>query len=392
MAGGPEGGAIGRMAMAGIGTHITRLTLTDFRNYAALSIDLRPGAVVFTGDNGAGKTNLLEAISLFTPGRGLRRAPYGEVAREGSAGGFALHATFDGPQGAVEIGTGTVNGETIRRVRINGAPARSAEAMLEWLRVVWLTPAMDTLFTGPAGERRRFLDRLVLAVDASHGQRALDYEKAMRGRNRLLADGSRDGAWFEAIEQQMAETGVAIAAARAELVRLLVAMIDKLPGDGPFPQADLALSGDLETQIGLLPAVEVEEGFRRALAVGRERDRAAGRTLDGPHRSDLVVRHRPKAMPAELCSTGEQKALLVGMVLSHARLTGEMSGLRPILLLDEIAAHLDGGRRAALFSILEELNCQAFMTGTEPALFSALAGRAQFLTVDHGTVAPTQDA
>jgi DNA replication and repair protein RecF len=371
-------------------THFTRLSLTDFRNYAGLSIELRPGAVVFTGDNGAGKTNLLEAISLFTPGRGLRRAPYGDVAREGGDGGFALHAVLDGPQGEVEIGTGTVSGEATRRVRINGAPARSADAMLEWLRVVWLTPAMDALFTGPAGDRRRFLDRLVLAIDAGHGQRALDYEKAMRGRNRLLADGSRDGAWFEAIEQQMAETGVAIAAARTELVRLLAAMIGRLPDEGPFPQADLALSGELETQVASLPAVDVEERFRRALAEGRERDRAAGRTLDGPHRSDLLVRHRPKAMPAELCSTGEQKALLVGMVLSHARLTGEMSGIRPILLLDEIAAHLDSGRRAALFSILEELNCQAFMTGTEPSLFASLEGRAQFLTVDHGTVGPTQ--
>ncbi|MGB3538975.1 MAG: DNA replication/repair protein RecF [Mesorhizobium sp.] len=371
-------------------THITRLSLTDFRNYAGLSIDLRPGAVVFTGDNGAGKTNLLEAISLFTPGRGLRRAPYGDVAREGGDGGFALHAVLDGPQGEVEIGTGIVNGEATRRVRINGAPARSADAMLEWLRVVWLTPAMDALFTGPAGDRRRFLDRLVLAIDAGHGQRALDYEKAMRGRNRLLADGSRDGAWFEAIEQQMAETGVAIAAARTELVRLLTAMIGRLPDEGPFPHADLALSGELEMQVASLPAVDVEERFRRALAEGRERDRIAGRTLDGPHRSDLLVRHRPKAMPAELCSTGEQKALLVGMVLSHARLTGEMSGIRPILLLDEIAAHLDGGRRAALFSILEELNCQAFMTGTEPSLFASLEGRAQFLTVDHGAAGPTQ--
>ena len=371
-------------------THISRLSLTDFRNYAALAIDLRPGTVVFTGDNGAGKTNLLEAISLFTPGRGLRRAPYGDVAREGGDGGFALHAVLDGPQGEVEIGTGIVNGEATRRVRINGARARSADAMLEWLRVVWLTPAMDALFTGPAGDRRRFLDRLVLAIDAGHGQRALDYEKAMRGRNRLLADGSRDGAWFEAIEQQMAETGVAIAAARTEMVRLLTAMIDRLPDEGPFPHADLALSGELETQVASLPAVDVEERFRRALAEGRERDRIAGRTLDGPHRSDLLVRHRPKAMPAELCSTGEQKALLVGMVLSHARLTGEMSGIRPILLLDEIAAHLDGGRRAALFSILEELNCQAFMTGTEPSLFASLEGRAQFLTVDHGAVGPTQ--
>ena len=374
--------------------HISKLTLTNFRNYAALAIDLAPGAVVFSGDNGAGKTNLLEAISFLTPGRGLRRAPYADVAREGGDGGFALHARLDGPDGQIEIGTGISvgEGEGGRRVRINGATARSAEEMLEWLRVVWLTPAMDALFTGPAADRRRFLDRLVLAIDPGHGQRALDYEKAMRGRNRLLTEGSRDDRWFEAIETQMAETGVAIAAARAELVRLLAAMIDRLPDTGPFPQADISLSGDLEADVSTAPAVDVEERFRRALAGGRDRDRAAGRTLEGPHRSDLLVRHRPKAMPAELCSTGEQKALLVGIVLSHARLTGEMSGMTPILLLDEIAAHLDGGRRAALFSILEELNCQAFMTGTDAALFSSLKGRAQFLTVDHGTVGPTEDA
>ncbi len=371
-------------------TYISKLTLTNFRNYAALSIDLRPGAVVFCRDNGAGKTNLLEAILLLTPGRGLRRAPYADIAREDGDGGFALHARLDGPEGEVEIGTGISGGDAIgeggRKVRINGAAARSAEEMLEWLRVVWLTPAMDALFTGPAGDRRRFLDRLVLAIDPGHGQRALDYEKAMRGRNRLLAEGSRDGARFDAIETQMAETGVAMAAARAELVRLLAAMIERLPATGPFPQADIGLEGVLESEVATMPAIDVEERFRRALAEGRLRDRAAGRTLDGPHRSDLLVRHRPKDMPAELCSTGEQKALLVGIVLSHARLTGEMSGMTPVLLLDEIAAHLDAGRRAALFAILEELNCQTFMTGTDAALFSSLAGRAQFLTVDHGTV------
>lgn len=374
-------------------TYISRLRLTDFRNYVSLALDLRPGAVVFTGENGAGKTNLLEAISFLTPGRGLRRAPYGDVAREGSQGGFTVHATIDGDNGEAEIGTGTAGterpGENGRRVRINAANAKSADDMLEWLRIVWLTPSMDGLFTGPAGDRRRFLDRLVLTIDASHGQRALDYEKAMRSRNRLLAEDSRDRRWFEAIETQMAETGVAIAAARAEIVRLLAAMIDKMPGAGPFPQADIKLAGTLEHQIGLKAAVEVEEDFRRMLADGRERDRAAGRTLEGPHRSDLLVSHRPKAMPAELCSTGEQKALMVGIVLSHARLCAEMSGMVPILLLDEIAAHFDAGRRAALFQILEELGCQAFMTGTEPALFSSLIGRAQFLTVDHGALRPT---
>ncbi|MEW9834793.1 DNA replication/repair protein RecF [Mesorhizobium marinum] len=368
--------------------HIRKLKLTDFRNYAALALDLAPGLVVFSGDNGAGKTNLLEAISLLTPGRGLRRAPYGEVAREGGPGGFALHAALDGPQGSFEIGTGTAGagiiGEGGRRVRINAAQA-AAEDLLDWLRVLWITPAMDALFTGPAGDRRRFLDRLVMAIDPGHGRRAQDYEKTMRGRNRLLAEGSRDGAFFDAIETQMAESGTAIAAARAEMVGLLAAMVGRLP-DGPFPQAELALNGPLETMVGHAPAVEIEERFRVALAGGRERDRAAGRTLDGPHRSDLIVRHRPKSMPAAQCSTGEQKALLVGIVLSHARLAGEMSGDVPILLLDEIAAHLDAGRRAALFSILEDLGCQSFMTGTDAALFSSIAGRAQFLTVDHGSV------
>ncbi len=373
-------------------TCIRKLTLTDFRNYAALELDLQPSMIVFSGENGAGKTNLLEAISLLSPGRGLRRAPYGEVARAQGSGGFAVHAVLEGTGGSFEIGTGTTgldpSSETGRRVRINSSPS-TADAMLEWLRVLWLTPSMDSLFTGPAGERRRFLDRLVLAVDPGHGRRAQDYEKAMRSRNRLLSEGSRDRAFFEAIETQMAEYGTAIAAARAEMVRLLAAMVDRLP-EGPFPKADLALDGALEAMVGHVPAVDIEEAFLAALASGRERDRTAGRTLDGPHRSDLIVRHRPKGMPAELCSTGEQKALLVGIVLSHARLSSEMSGGVPILLLDEIAAHLDPGRRAALFSILEELGCQTFMTGTEAALFSSIRGRAQFLTVDHGSVRATE--
>lgn len=371
--------------------HLTRLKLADFRNYVALDLALAPGLVVFTGENGAGKTNLLEAISFLTPGRGLRRASHDEVVREGASGGFAVHAVIDGPAGNCEIGTGTAgaSGETGRKVRINGAPARSSEDMLEWLRVIWLTPAMDALFTGPAADRRRFLDRLVLTIDPAHGARALAYEKAMRGRNRLLADDVRDEKWFDAIEVQMAETGVAIASARIEMIRLLRAMVERLPADSPFPQADIALSGAIESRIGVMPAVEVEEAFRRTLGESRWRDRGAGRTLEGPHRSDLVIRHRPKDMPAELCSTGEQKALLIGMILSHARLTGELSGMAPVLLLDEIAAHLDPGRRAALFTILRELNCQTFMTGTEPTPFSSLQGNAQFLTVSGGAVRPS---
>ena len=349
--------------------------------------------VVFSGDNGAGKTNLLEAISLLAPGRGLRRATYAEMTREGQVGGFAVHAVVSGPGGDCEVGTGTSGmdpgKETGRRIRINGS-SKPAEALLEWLRVTWITPSMDALFTGPASDRRRFLDRLVLATEPGHGQRALAYEKSMRNRNRLLTDGPNDRAWFEAIESQMAESGTAIAAARVETLKLLSAMIDAMP-DGPFPKSELALSGFLETRISANPAVEVEEEFRLALASGRERDRAVGRTLEGPHRSDLVVRHRPKDMPAELCSTGEQKALLVGIVLSHARLCGEVFGNVPVLLLDEIAAHLDSGRRAALFSILEELGCQTFMTGTDASLFASVRGHAQFLTVDHGNVKPTED-
>jgi DNA replication and repair protein RecF len=369
---------------------LRQLSLTDFRNYRKLKLDLGPGTVVLTGENGAGKSNLLEAVSLFSPGRGLRRAAYADIAASGGDGGFAIHTLVEGPLGECEIGTGTIGqtmgAEGARKVRINGATAKSADEMLEWLRVIWLTPAMDTLFTGSAGDRRRFLDRLVLAIDPDHGRRALDYEKAMRGRNRLLQDERPDAQWLDAIEAQMAETGMAIAAARAEMVRLLKAMIECLPSDTPFPKADIALSGPIEDMVAEKPAIEIEEQFKRSLADNRRRDGATGRTLEGPHRSDLLVRHRPKDMPAEFCSTGEQKALLVGLVLAHARLTGELAGMAPILLLDEIAAHFDQQRRAALFDILESLNCQAFMTGTEQPLFSALDGRAQFLTVTAGTV------
>jgi len=374
-------------------TYVSRLLLTDFRNYQNLALDFAPGPVVLTGENGAGKTNLLEAISFLSPGRGLRRAAHDDVART-TAGqsGFAIHARVEGAFGEVDIGTGTLGegGEASgRRVRINSAPVRSADEMLEWLRVIWLTPAMDALFTGPAAERRRFVDRLVLAIDPAHGRRALDYEKAMRGRNKLLADNVRDDRWFEAIEAQMAETGTAIAAARVEIVRLLCAMVERLPTDGPFPKAVIALEGTLETALGERAAVEAEEIYRASLAEYRYRDRAAGRTLEGPHRSDLLVRHQLKDMPAELCSTGEQKALLTGIMLSHARLVAELSGAPPILLLDEIAAHLDAGRRAALFQILEDLNCQTFMTGTDASLFSSLEGRAQFFTVSAGTLTRT---
>ena len=246
---------------------------------------------------------------------------------------------------------------------------------------------MDGLFSGPAADRRRFIDRLVLAIDPLHGQRSLDFERAMKSRNRLFEEGREDPRWFDAIETQLAEYATGIAAARVELVRLLSAMMDQFPDDGPFPKADLAPQGMIEEMLlHGVNAADIEDEYRQSLAKNRARDRAAGRTLDGPHRSDLAVFHRPKNMPAGQSSTGEQKALLVGIILSHARLVARMTGAAPLLLLDEIAAHLDAGRRAALFEIIDELGSQAFMTGTDRALFSALEGRAEFLSISHGKV------
>lgn len=364
---------------------VRRLKLSDFRNYAELTLPLGPGHVVLTGENGSGKTNLIEALSFLSPGRGLRRASYDDVARTTGHDGFAIHATLDCMiYGDAEIGTGTAGGgEGGRKVRIN-ANAASGDELLDYARILWVVPSMDGLFTGGASDRRRFLDRMVLAIDTGHGKRVLDYEKAMRSRNRLLSDGNSDNQWLDAIESQMAELGIAIAAARAEAMRLIAAMIERLPSDGPFPKADCFLEGSLEQRIGLEAALDLEEDFRRLLRDGRPRDRASGRTLDGPHRTDLIVQHRPKSMPAALCSTGEQKALLIGLILAHARLTGELSGMAPILLLDEIAAHLDTGRRAALFGILDDLGGQAFMTGTDRSLFEALEGDAQFFNVAAG--------
>jgi DNA replication and repair protein RecF len=362
---------------------LVNLVLTEFRNYPALSLPLSGDHVVITGENGAGKTNLLEAVSFLSPGRGMRRAVLSDVAREGSSNGFAISATVEMDGEEVQLGTGTFGdmpgGELARRLRVNGAAQKSTDTLTDYLRVVWVTPQMDGLFSGPAADRRRFLDRLVLAIDPLHGQRSLDFERAMKGRNRLFEEGRTDERWYDAIETQLAEYGTAIAAARAELARLLE--------DGPFPKADLALEGTLEEQImSGMAAADMEDRYRQTLRDNRHRDMSAGRTLDGPHRSDLSVFHRPKNMAASQSSTGEQKALLVGIILSHARLVAQMTGSAPILLLDEIAAHLDAGRRAALFGIIDDLGAQAFMTGTDRALFSALEGRAEFLSVSHGSV------
>jgi DNA replication and repair protein RecF len=386
-------------AVAGPGRlWVERLNLTDFRNYSRLSLSVGPEPVVLTGPNGSGKTNLLEALSLLTSGQGLRRAPYPELVRTG-AESWAVAARLNSRLGAADIGTGlaaggaNAPGRAGRVVRIDGEDRSGSGALATHVDMVWLTPAMDGLFTGPGSERRRFLDRLIGCFQA--GYRALlgQFERAMQQRNRLLADGVRDGARFEGFERIMAETGVAIAASRVAAVTELAGAIaerrDRDGAGGIFPWAELALIGTLEADLGARPAVDVEDYYAGLLVAERERDRAAGRTLDGPHRSDLMVGHGPKEMPAKVCSTGEQKALLVGLVLAHADLVAHRSeGAAPILLLDEIAAHLDPLRRAALFEEIVALGAQAWMTGTESEAFSALGNRAQFWGVEEGRIRP----
>ena len=372
--------------------HLASLKLTNFRNYAALSLAFDARSVVLTGPNGAGKTNLLEAISFLSPGRGLRRAALEDVARRPGDGSWAVAVTLENASGAVDLGTGLAlaaeGPESRRTIRVNHAPARISDALLDHVRVVWLTPAMDGIFAGPAGDRRRFLDRAVFAIDRQHGSRVNAFERAVRGRNRLLADPNPDRAWLTAIETEMAELAVAIAAARREWARLATALIAENGAGAAFPAAGIALEGILEVDLAGRSAGEVEDRYRATLAADRPRDAAAGRTLSGPHLSDLRVRHEPKQAAAETCSTGEQKALLIGLVLAQARLAAKLSGETPIVLLDEIAAHLDETRREALFRVLEDLGCQAFLTGTDTHVFATLGELVTRLAVDAGHVRP----
>jgi DNA replication and repair protein RecF len=338
--------------------HVSRLSLSDFRSYADSVLAPGPGFVILTGENGVGKTNVLEAVSLLSPGRGLRGASLSEMARKGGAGGFAVAARV----ADIDIGTGTLAAAPERRqVRINGAPA-SANSLSEQLSVLWLTPAMDRLFADAASGRRRFLDRLVLALRPDHATHSARYDAAMRARNKLLAeDGPRDEAWLAALEARMTEHGAAIRDARDMTIAALAGRLEAAP-EGPFARARIRL----------------EAGEAGDLAASRARDAAAGRTLAGPHRADLVVTHIGKEQPAALCSTGEQKALLVGLILAFADLVAERAGRRPILLLDEIAAHLDPLRRAALFERLGNAGGQVWMTGTEPAPFEGIGAATRF--------------
>ena len=367
------------------------LLLTDFRNYSAASIAFGTQLVVLTGENGAGKTNLLEAISLLTPGRGLRRARYEEMTRIGAAQGWAVAALVSRSGEETRLGTGVVDppaGDVrTRAVRINAAPAASADLLLDYSRVLWLTPAMDGLFTGPASERRRFLDRLVLTIDAAHGRRVREFDRLMTQRNRLLDENANAG-WLDAVEAELSGRAVAVALARAETAALLSARMARVEAASPFPVGRLTLAGDFDDAITGRSAAELELWHRDRLKESRSADRAAGRTLQGPHRSDLHVVLAAKEMPAALSSTGEQKALLIGLILAHAAITAETSSMAPILLLDEIAAHLDAVRRAALFAKLAVLGSQVFLTGADPALFDALPPDAARFRVAGGTIRP----
>jgi DNA replication and repair protein RecF len=385
-------------AEAGLGERrlwLSRLALTDFRNYAQATVALGAQSVVLSGANGAGKTNILEAVSMLGPGRGLRGIAYGDLARLNGTGGWSVAARLNLDGAEIALGTGQTpqpdgSAPSGRIVRIDGDTAQGSGALGDYVQVLWLIPAMDGLFTGAALERRRFLDRIVASFDDAHRTRLNHFERAMRQRNRLFELGERSDRYFAAVESQMAETGTAIAAGRVETLDRLAGVIEKgrRAADSPFPWADLALEGWLESAVRGGAAVEVEDAYAARLAEGRERDRAAGRTLEGPHRADLLVRHGPKDMPGHLCSTGEQKALLIGLILAHAQaLTDGRGGIAPLLLLDEIAAHLDMPRREALFAAIERLGAQAWMTGTDEQVFAPLREKAQFLTVSNGQIA-----
>lgn len=367
---------------------IEQISLHQFRNYSSLKLNLSPKPIVLVGSNGAGKTNLLEAVSLLSPGQGLRRAVTADLAAFSENGDWAVSAKVHGAMGEAQIGTGVTGAalsESVRRkVRIDGETLSSSTPLGQSIQILWLTPAMDGLFTGAASERRRFLDRLMLVFNPETRKQWSQFERAMRQRNKLLETHETSDYMFVGLEIQMAEYGVALAASRLEAIERLRGVIEDTRNDQTaFPFATLALDGILEKALEMKAAVDVEDEYRIILRENRMQDRAAKRTLEGPHRTDFVVGHGPKAMPAKLCSTGEQKALLTGLILAHARLVHDKAGgYAPLLLLDEIAAHFDQERRHALFEEILKLNCQAWMTGTDHSSFEFFGKNAQIFTVD----------
>ena len=370
--------------------HISRLTLRDFRNYHALDLSLDARPVCLFGPNGAGKTNIIEALTMLAPGRGLRSATPLEIARnveDARAQLWAVAARVEQDGEATQIGVGverTPEGGVKRSMRRDGQPA-TANDLADAARMTWLTPAMDRLWAGPAGDRRKFFDRLTLSRASEHGHAAAAYERAMRERQRLLSERSYDDAWLGALEREMAAHGAAIAAARVETLHRLQDAIDERP-EGAFPKSVLSIEGTFEAQFeNGRASADVEEDFMELLRDMRGRDAGAGRALDGPHRSDLKARHAAKNMDAEQCSTGEQKALLLGVVLAQARALAADPGAGPsLLLIDEAAAHLDVVRRAALFDELLANPGQAWLTGTDENLFEAFGARAQAFEIRDG--------
>jgi DNA replication and repair protein RecF len=369
---------------------LARVSLSDFRSYDRVVVESDARPLVLTGPNGAGKTNLLEAVSLLTPGRGLRRARLEELGRRGAAApAWAVAAEVMTPDGPRSLGTGRdgarpeAAGER-RVVKVDGDFARSQQVLSEILHMVWLTPQMDGLFRDGASARRRFLDRLVYGFDPAHAGRIAAYEQSLRQRARLLKSRQGDGTWLDGLEQGLAERGVAIAAARRELVSRLNQAC--AAGVGPFPRAAVAVAGEVEDWLAAMPALSAEETLRDRLAETRARDTEGGGAAVGPHRSDLAVSYLESGLSAAQCSTGEQKALLLSIVLAHGRLLTLERGAAPILLLDEVAAHLDAARRAALFDELLALGAQAWLTGTDAEFFAELGDAAQFFEVREARV------
>ncbi|MGA7939022.1 MAG: DNA replication/repair protein RecF [Bradyrhizobium sp.] len=373
-------------------SRIHRLTLTHFRNYRAASLETRGDVVVLSGPNGAGKTNCIEAISFLSPGRGLRRANLEDVADNQGDGSWAVSAEVEGALGLATLGTGIdaplPDASVSRRCRIDREPVASATAFGDHLRMVWLTPAMDGLFLGPASERRRFFDRLVLAIDSEHSARVSALDRSLRSRNRLLEVRNYDDHWCDAIERETAELAVAVAAMRGQTAARLAAMLRSRGEASAFPSAEIALDGWMENALMSESATSVEDRYRDILRNNRARDAIAGRTLDGPHLTDLLVVYAPKSMPARDASTGEQKALLIGLVLAHAGLVADMTGITPLLLLDEVVAHLDPRRRSALFDELSRLGAQVWMTGADPAAFADVGPSGEIFGVESGEIAP----
>lgn len=375
---------------------LARLRLTDFRSYASFEARFGGRIVAIAGENGVGKTNLLEAISLLGPGRGLRGARAGEMGRRTGAEArpWAAWGLFEGPHGAAAIATGTVgeDGPDARRKwRLDDEPLKSGAELADRAAAVWLTPQMDRLFQEGASGRRRFLDRLVWALEPGHAREVAAHDTAMSGRNRLLAEGRRDARWLAALEDAMARHATAAAAARRALLVRLNALLEAGTATGAFPAARLTLLDPVAAWLDEAPAVAVEDRVREALAANRARDAAAGGAAVGAHKADLGMTHLPKDLPAELCSTGEQKALLVSVVLAHAALIGAARGFAPLLLLDEVAAHLDQRRREALYDALAALPAQVFLTGTEGDIFSPLRGTAEAFRATPAGLVPHPD-